>query len=156
MTAEVMISPRKYGHAEGGVKSFVQTLANNLADKEKLEAVNSKCLSITNENMKAEVLGDLFKRIGAKDIWEHIGRQARILALFETRDATQATSKARTILDEFMRQRNQIAHPSATISWANPTQVKSYITFFRELCITLVEVSEIYKKPPPKPVVKVT
>src|SRR5947207_6445581 len=60
-TAEVIASPRKFGHAENGVIAFVNTLADNL-NRRPLNGVNSKCLSITTENMWPDTLNEMFVR----------------------------------------------------------------------------------------------
>ena len=65
MTAKVIAEPRKYGHGDQGVKRFITNLANILSDNSKLQDVNSACLSVTDANMRADILTDLFQRIGA-------------------------------------------------------------------------------------------
>jgi hypothetical protein len=85
-TAEIMQNPRKYGHAEKGVASFVGILSENLGGSLK-SGVNSKCLSVTLENMRPDILGDIFNRIGAEKIWERLGHQAQVQLHFEENNA---------------------------------------------------------------------
>ena len=70
-TAEVIANPRKYGHAANGVIAFVTTMADNLNGRP-LAGVNSKCLSITSENMWPDTLSEIFGRIGANKVWERL------------------------------------------------------------------------------------
>jgi len=56
LTAEVMLSPRKYGHAEKGVESFVKNLAENMRADNGLAKINRECLSITMDNMRPDLL----------------------------------------------------------------------------------------------------
>lgn len=146
LTAEVMANPRKYGHAENGVKHFVNVLAENLKDQNSLAEVNSKCLSITNENMWPETLTELFARIGAKDLWRRIGQQAGIMAFFETGEPQKAESKAKSLLKDFMNTRNRIAHPSSTLTWPDTTKVLSYVNFIDVLTSALSDIAIVYEK----------
>lgn len=130
MTAKVMESPRKYGHAEKGVENFVRTLAANLSDKSKLDAVNVRCLSITDGNMRSEVLAELFARIGIKDIWKMVGEQTAVKTHFETEDSVKCASQVINKLNGFMETRNGIAHPSGNVNWPNEAMVLRYIEYF--------------------------
>ena len=110
-TAEVIANPRKYGHAENGVVVFVKTLSDNLTGGT-LSGVNSKCLSITTENMWPDTINEIFSRIGANKVWERIGQQACIQVLFQIDQPEKATREAKKMLTDLMELRNRIAHPS--------------------------------------------
>jgi RiboL-PSP-HEPN len=144
-TAEVISSYRKYGHGEGAVSSFVECLASNLSDAQPLTKINSQCLSITTENMRADVLADLFKRIGVKTLWDKIGEQAPVQTHFETIDRSDASSRAQKYLNEFMRSRNYIAHPSANITWPDMPKLIDSISFFRMLSSAISLVLDAYE-----------
>ena len=94
-TAKVISDPRKYGHAENGVRAFVATLAANLEVDAKVESVNHKCLSLTEGNMRADTLSDLFERIGVIAIWKQISQQAALKAHFQNSDSDQVENKAK-------------------------------------------------------------
>ena len=81
-TAKVISNPQKYGHAENVVRALVTTLASNLAVDAIVERVNHECLSLTESNMRADVLADLFKRIGVQNIWSEISEQATMKTFF--------------------------------------------------------------------------
>lgn len=127
-TAEVIASPRKYGHGEKGVASFVKTLADNLAGN-LAGGINSKCLSITSEYMRPDVLSDLFKRVAAKDIWERIGQQTAIQHYFNEAQADRAASESKRMLNDLMDIRNEIAHPSPAFIWPSFEKVKEYVKY---------------------------
>ncbi len=150
LTAEVIANPRKYGHAENGVKHFVNVLAGNLNDQNPLVEVNSKCLSITTENMWPDTLSGLFARIGAKDLWQRIGEQARIMAFFETSEPQKAERFAKALLKDFMETRNRIAHPSATLTWPDTTKVLSFVDFLEVLTSALSDIATVYEKTLPE------
>ena len=69
LTSEVIAEPRKFGFGEGARNTFLLNLSNNL-NQNINSPINHQCLSITFKNMKDDVLEDLFKRLGAKDIWK--------------------------------------------------------------------------------------
>jgi hypothetical protein len=142
-TAEVMANPRKYGHAENGVASFVRTLANNL-DEQPLSGVNSKCLSITSENMWPDTLADMFARIGVKQIWEKIGEQARVQQFWQVDQSDKATRASRKFLTDFMELRNQIAHPSGAITWPGMVETIRHIEFCEVIASTLMDLCSVW------------
>lgn len=145
MTAKVIAEPRRYGHAEQGVKAFIKNLADILGEDAKLQEVNSECLSITDSNMRADVLEDLYSRIGAKGIWDKIAQQAKVMVFFDTGDAGEARKKAKVLLDSFMELRNKIAHPSVAIEWPDSSQVREYIDFFELLAVAISDITSLYE-----------
>lgn len=144
-TAKVISDPRKYGHAEKGVRAFVTTLASNLAVDAKVERINHECLSLTDANMKAEVLADLFGRIGAPTIWSQISEQASLKAFFHEADSRQVESKARRKLDDLMDLRNRIAHPSGELEWPSVDSLREYIHFLRLLGRSMSDLTCVYE-----------
>jgi hypothetical protein len=142
-TADVIASPRKYGHAENGVIAFVSTLSDNLNGKP-LHAVNSKCLSITLENMWPETLAEIFSRIGANKVWERLGQQASVQGFFQTDQAEKATRESRKFLTAFMELRNQIAHPSGALSWPSVEQTRKHIEFCETTARALADICAVW------------
>jgi len=145
MTAKVIAEPRRYGHGEQGVKAFIKNLADILRDDAKLQEVNSACLSITDSNMRADVLDELYTRIGAKSIWDKIAQQARVMVFFDTGETGEARSKAKALLNSFMELRNKIAHPSVAIEWPDSSQVREYIDFFELLAVAISDITSLYE-----------
>ena len=144
-TAKVISDPRKYGHAENGVRAFVTTLASNLAVGATVEQVNHECLSLTEANMRAEVLADLFGRIGASSIWSQISEQATLKAFFHEADSKQVEAMARRKLDDLMDLRNRIAHPSGELEWPSVASLREYIQFLRLLARSMSELTDVYE-----------
>lgn len=143
-TSDVIKSPAKYGHGENGVKTFITNLSDNINGSD-ITDINSKCLSITSENMRPQILSDLFNRIGAREIWSKIGQQARLQTFFETADSAKAQKEATKFLDDFMNIRNNVAHPSGTFSWPDPQTVLKQIEYFEILGKLIVEISAVYE-----------
>ncbi|WP_422528513.1 HEPN domain-containing protein [Serratia fonticola] len=137
-TSDVISNPRKYGHAENGVKSFVRILSKNLTDEEDLEEVNHQCLSITHDNMRPDIFNDLFKRVGVKNIWEKISQQSEMQVHFQTSDPNQTKNKAETFLNILMDKRNSIAHPSRSVTWSDSEYISTSLKFFKALSSVII------------------
>lgn len=144
-TAKVISDPRKYGHAENGVRTFVTTLASNLAVDAKVERVNHECLSLTESNMRADIMADLFGRIGASSIWSQVSEQASLKALFQEADSNKVETKARRKLNDLMDLRNRIAHPSGELDWPSVDSLREYIHFLRLLARSMAELTSMYE-----------
>ncbi|WP_198781313.1 HEPN domain-containing protein [Shewanella putrefaciens] len=150
-TARVISEPRKYGHAEGGVRTFVSTLAQNLQPNAHIDTVNYQCLSITDSNMRADVLSDLFGRVGANEIWKLIAQQASIKIYFKDNDVSAVESKSKRKLNDLMDLRNKIAHPSGSIDWPSPDSIKDNLNYLKILTKVLGELMGIYENTLCKP-----
>lgn len=142
-TAEVVGNPRKYGHAENGVTAFVKTLSDNLSGV-KLSGVNSKCLSITTENMWPDTVNEIFGRIGGNGVWERIGQQASIQRFFQVDQPEKATREAKRILKELMELRNKIAHPSAGIIWPSTDQAVSFLVYCESVAPAMADICDLW------------
>ncbi|WP_341503691.1 HEPN domain-containing protein [Gallaecimonas sp. GXIMD4217] len=139
LTAEVIANPRKYGHGDLGVRSFIKVLSDNLADDVELESINTNCLSITSENMRPKIISDLFKRVGINNIWEKISQQAKLQLFLETHDPAKAKKDAEAYLNKLMDVRNSIAHPASSFSWPDSEYVGKSIEFLKVLGEVLAE-----------------
>lgn len=144
-TAKVISEPRKYGHAENGVRTFVTTLASNLAVDAKVDRINHECLSVTESNMRADVLADLFGRIGASSIWSQVSSQASMKAFFQEVDSVKVEANARRKLNDLMDLRNRIAHPSKEFEWPSVDALRDYIKFLRLLARSMGELAPVYE-----------
>ncbi|MDD5028746.1 MAG: HEPN domain-containing protein [Rhodoferax sp.] len=144
-TAMVISEPRKFGHAENGVRTFVTTLASNLAIDAAVDRVNHECLSVTDANMRADVLSDLFGRVGVAAIWTQISEQAALKIHFQSSDSKQVEAKAKRKLNELMELRNKIAHPSGEFDWPSIQSLRDYIDLLRLLARAMAELVGMYE-----------
>jgi hypothetical protein len=142
-TAEVIANPRKYGHGENGVIAFVSTMADNLNGRP-LVGVNSKCLSITSENMRSDTLAEIFARIGANKVWDRLGQQASVQIFFHVDQPQKATKEAQKFLDEFMVLRNKIAHPSGALIWPGMEHTFRHIEYCDVMARALTEICAVW------------
>lgn len=145
-TAKVIAEPRKYGHAENGVRTFVSTLAKNLQPNAAVEEVNHQCLSITDANMKSEVLAELFGRVGATDVWKLVAQQLPMRTFFREADVGSVESKAKKALNDLMEMRNKIAHPSGGFDWPSSEYIREAIGFLKILSKVLGEIMDMYEQ----------
>ena len=143
-TSEVISNPRRYGHAENGVKSFVKIMNNNLHDETPVE-INYKCLSITSENMRPDVLSDLFKRAGVKNLWEKLAQQSKFQLFWTSNDAASVRKQSEAYLNSLMETRNSIAHPSTSITWPDSEAIEKALQFFMTFGTVLIDVLPVYE-----------
>lgn len=142
-TSQVISSPKKYGYRDGMQKVFITNLFNNVINDD-FTNINHQCLSITEGNMRPEVLSDLFSKLAIKDIWTTIGQQTSIKTLFETVEAGFASNSAKKYLEDFMTKRNQVAHPSGgSLTWPSYDDVIKDIEFFKVLSTILLDLGNM-------------
>lgn len=128
-TSKVIKDHRKYNHGEGARDSFIKNLYDNVHNNN-LNQINYQCISITERNMKPEILLELFLKIDYKKIWDDISSQANIRRLFNGADTDKTKKDCHDKLKEFMDMRNQVAHPSSSITWISKEKGCEYIDFF--------------------------
>jgi len=144
-TAKVILEPQKHGHADNGVRAFVATLASNLEVDAKVDRINHACLSLTDSNMRADVLGDLFGRVGATKMWSQVSEQASLKTHFQEADSGKVETRARRKLDELMDLRNRIAHPSGELDWPSIDSLREHISFLRLLARAMAELVGVFE-----------
>ncbi|MBD3842937.1 MAG: hypothetical protein IE909_13860 [Campylobacterales bacterium] len=142
-TSQVISSPKKYGYRDGMQKTFIENLFKNVIQDD-FTTINHQCLSITEGNMRPDVLSDLFSKLAITEIWTTIGQQMSIRNWFETTDIVFASNSAKKYLDDFMTQRNQVAHPSGgSFTWPSYDDVIKHIDFFKVLSPVLIELGSM-------------
>ncbi|MFA7444952.1 MAG: HEPN domain-containing protein [Flavobacteriaceae bacterium] len=142
-TSLVIASPRKFGYGDIMQKTFIENLFKNVIGDD-FRTINHQCLSITEGNMRPDILNDLFSKISISNIWNDIGQQLSIRTFFETADSSNASSQAKKYLEDFMNQRNQVAHPSGgSFTWPSYDDVIKHIDFFRVLSPVLLDLGNM-------------
>ena len=144
LTAEVSLSPAKYGFDPVQARGFLVTFADKVRASDGVGSINSACLAITQNNMAPGVLSDLYKRIGIGGLWADLSKQASLKTYFEVDKDAYAEREAKAQLEELMSTRNQIAHPSGSPSFPDPDKVSQYIGFVRVLAQNLTAVSKVH------------
>lgn len=142
-TSKVIAAPRKYQHGEGARNTFIKNLHDNIHTNN-LSTINYQCISITDQNIKFDVVQKLFRKINYSGIWNDVSAQANIRAYFEGVDANQARNNCQSKLDTFMDNRNSIAHPSNEVTWMSSVELLDYITFLKEIATAITQVCPMY------------
>lgn len=144
-TLEVAQRPGKFGYTKDQSAQLLIALARNLDDSHKGQnlTISSRLLSIAESNMHSEMLAEIFKRVDVTDLWNDLGKQAPLKFFLSERVDKDCTAKARVRLDDIMKERNGIAHPTGTVSFPDPDQVMETSDFFKVLSRVLVDVARV-------------
>lgn len=143
-TAEVSLNFQKYGFDEVQAFAFMSSYVQTSSATSSPLVVNSECLSVTQNNMRPEVLSDLFKRIGVESLWLDLSKQSIIKVFFETDKDAEAERLAKAKLEELMTSRNGIAHPSGTPSFPDMDQIRVFLDFIAALSEALCLVAKVH------------
>lgn len=144
LTAEVIKNPRKFGHADNGARAFVKRLAAGYIAITEEDPVNFECISVTEANMRPDILKEICERLGLPDIWNDISAQANMKKHFETMDPVSVKREAYSKLNKMMDIRNSIAHPATSTTFPTATAISEYVLFIKELCTVFESVLETY------------
>jgi dissimilatory sulfite reductase (desulfoviridin) alpha/beta subunit len=90
----VATSPRKFGYDDAMVTILVARLSDNLNPDLDSPQISSSVVSLTQSNMREQVITELMKRIGFTDFWKEIGKQTDIKIFLEATSDTEAAKQA--------------------------------------------------------------
>ncbi|UUZ68744.1 hypothetical protein LP416_02085 [Polaromonas sp. P2-4] len=144
LTAEVIKNPRKYGHAENGALAFIKRLAAGYTEITEQDPVNFECISVTEANMKPDVIKEICERIGFADVWGQLAAQSNMKMFFSNMDAGAVSKEAQLKLKKMMEDRNSIAHPASSTTFPTTTAISEYVAFVRMLCAVFELVLDTY------------
>lgn len=136
LTGRALHSPKKF-RMEKFVQVMVSNLSRNMGSPSDLTAINQYCLTITEENMRASTVDELFRRLGIKDIWERIAQNPQIQTFLGTYDSNKARAECEAELNQLMEQRNQFAHPSASTTWPSEDQITRIVEFLEKVAAAI-------------------
>ncbi|MFW8628569.1 MAE_28990/MAE_18760 family HEPN-like nuclease [Deinococcus sp. ME38] len=125
---EVISSPKKYGRPESIVNTSLKGISDNLNSD--IPQIDSTCLSITTNNMRPDVLNELFKRLAYQDFWQNVGAHTECNARYLTVNPKASMDEAKSELNSIMDIRNAIAHPASTISYPDIATARKTIEYF--------------------------
>lgn len=141
----VLTDPRKYSHLKLSDQQLATTLANIIAadENEVPSDIPTEILASTDANMRPELLKDVLTRVGMKDVWSDISKQAPLRTHFEARSEGECKSMATNFLEELMRLRNSIAHPTASLSFPSPESALVLCGSLRALSRAISDVANL-------------
>ncbi|MCT1804023.1 HEPN domain-containing protein [Kocuria carniphila] len=118
----VLSEPRRYSHLRLSDQQLAATLSSIVtADENEVPSdIPTEILASTDANMRPQVLKEVFARVGMKDVWGDISKQAPLRTHFGTVSESACKTAATNFLEELMRLRNSIAHPTASLSFPSP------------------------------------
>ena len=126
------------------LRQFVENLRNCQAGVEPY-VLNGVAIAQNDRNLKANILTNLFTRLGIQEIWTVIDTTRLLSNWPGLSGPSAAVSRAKNELNEFIDTRNEIAH-SAGNTAPGPESLRSYINFQRVLAESLIEGLENYTK----------
>lgn len=118
----VLGDPGKYSHLRLSDRTLAETLSRVItADEDEVpSSIPTGIVASTDANMRSQVLKDVFSRVGIKDVWSDISKQAPLRTHFGTATESACRSAATNFLDDLMRLRNSIAHPTNVLEFPSP------------------------------------
>ena len=143
-TLQINLNPSKYNHNAPSASALAAQLANNLSSRSDGSTsifVDATTVTITESNMRPDVLVDLFKRVGINSLWDTLGKQLTLKSFLEeaTDDGCKKAAIAR--LDDIMNERNKVAHPIGDVTFPDAAIVEDIAHYFRALAQVLVDLS---------------
>ncbi|MBN6056399.1 hypothetical protein JYK22_31010, partial [Nonomuraea sp. RK-328] len=147
-TLDVVKTPTKYGFESTEADLALIALAKNLDDSyasvSGSVSIISKILSVTESNMRPNVLQEVLKRVDFSDAWRDLGKQAKLKEFLQESEDKECSSAAIKRLDRLMDLRNQIAHPTGGTTFPDPDQVIWITEYLEVLSIVLVDLCKLH------------
>lgn len=141
-TVKIAQKPERYQYSDHELARLIKSLSDLLLETPDVPVeINSEILTITDANMNPDVIVALFKQIEIKDLWRKIADKPLVYQLFYDKPHPDCHQRARSRLEEIMRQRNLIAHPNMSTAYPSSQQVLESIEYFRALADALSEIS---------------
>jgi HEPN superfamily RiboL-PSP-like protein len=143
-TLQINLNPSKFNHGATSASVLAAQLAANLSsrsDGSPTIFVDSSTITITESNMRPDVLVDLFKRVGISSLWDTLGKQLTLKSFLEEATDEGCKKAAMARLDDIMSERNKVAHPIGDAAFPDATSVEKIAHFFRALAQVLVDLA---------------
>lgn len=139
----VLGEPGKYSHLRLTDQILAETLSRIVtADEGEVpSSIPTEILSSTDANMRSQVLKEVFSRVGMKDVWGDISKQAPLRTHFSAANESACRSAATNFLDELMRLRNSIAHPTSALEFPSPESALETCSSLRALSRAISDVA---------------
>ena len=142
-TLEVAMKPERYRYDKSDAEQLVIGLAAALDGKAGSPTIKSEMLTLTESNMRSDLIAELLKRVDIVGIWDNVAKQAPLKSHLEKAGDPECRSEVTSRLDGIMNERNGVAHPTSTTSFPDVDQVDDHCNFFKVLAQTLVDVLQV-------------
>lgn len=139
----VLSDPGKYSHLRLSDQQLSATLSNIVAaDKNEVPSdIPTAILASTDANMRPQILKEVFARVGMKDVWADISKQAPLRTHFGTMSEGACKTAATNFLEKLMTTRNSIAHPTASLIFPSPENTLEICASLRALSRAISDVA---------------
>jgi RiboL-PSP-HEPN len=137
-------NPNKYNHTREMAVALAAELADNLTGRSDVASalrVSATPVTITESNMRPNVMAEIFKRVGILNIWDTLGKQLPLRNHLGATTEDGCKKAAMLRLDDIMNERNKIAHPSGESAFPDFNIVKSIAEYFRVLAQVLADLA---------------
>jgi RiboL-PSP-HEPN len=137
-------SPAKYDHTPATASVLAVELAGNLSgvnDDSPNLRLDANTITITETNMNPGTLVDLFKRVGIINLWDTLGKQLPLKTYLGEVTDNGCKAVAITRLEEIMKERNKVAHPTGATAFPDVNIVEDIAQYFRVLAQVLVDLA---------------
>jgi hypothetical protein len=128
-TLEVARDPRKYRLEEAEVAQLLEDLVEREKPGGTSFSVDSRLVSMTDSNMRPDIIDEVLKRIGLEGVWTELGKQTDLKLYFGITTDGQCKQAARTRLNDLMTERNEVAHPTGSTNFASAEEVLEHVRF---------------------------
>jgi hypothetical protein len=149
-TLQINQNPAKFNYDAASAAALAAQLASNLSGADGGGSslfVDAATVTITESNMRPEVLVDLLKRVGVVGVWETLGKQLALKTLLNEVTDNGCKAAAAKRLDDIMNERNKIAHPTGDVAFPDALIVAEIANYFRVLGLVLVELAVSPRQP---------
>ena len=143
-TLEVAKSPTKYHFENADAANMIRILADSMNPVPGASiSIETRLLAITDANMQSRMFAEIFKRVGIEQVWRELGKQAPLKTYLGEAEDSRCTAAASARIDAIMKERNGIAHPTASTTFPDPDQVQDTVDFLRVLSQVAVDLAQI-------------
>ncbi len=141
LTGEVLVKKGRYASLDG--HKLVKNLHDCL-DGIQPYMLNTEAILIIERNLTSRELADFLQRFGIRQFWEKISEDAKLQKWAGTTDSPNTLPRIQGKLNEFISDRNAVAHQGSSVISVGPSVILSYIEYFEALAPALLSMFEQY------------
>lgn len=143
-TLSINQNPYKFNHTRATAAVLAAELASNLAETNDPGIdfrLDANTVTITEANMNSATLVELFKRVAIDKAWDTLGKQLPLKNYLGESTDQDCKKAAIARLDDVMKERNRIAHPTGSTVFPDAKTVQDIAQYFRVLAQVLVDLA---------------
>lgn len=140
-TLSINQNPFKFNHTRATAAALAAELASNLTGNCGPSLglrLDASVVTITEANMNSTTLTELFKRVAIDRVWDTLGKQLPLQSYLGEGNEQDCKKAAVARLDDIMKERNRIAHPTGSTIFPDAKTVDDVAQYLRVLAQVLV------------------